>query len=78
MGNVQLEREDSCAMRRQKVSSEKTERPAMAGRPDRTGRTEVECFMEVYFGTNFWDDRKEGTPLNKIPVHDLAAGVLLT
>lgn len=34
--------------------------------------------MYVYFGKNFWDDRKEGTPLNMIPVHDLAAGVLLT
>lgn len=64
-------------MRRQKVSSEKTERPAMAGRPDRTGRTEVECFMEVYFGTNFWDDRKTGAPLAKIPVHGSAEGDML-
>ena len=49
----------------------------MAGRPDRTGRTEVECLMEVYFGTNFWDDRKTGAPLDKIPVHGAAEGDML-
>ena len=64
-------------MRRQRESSEKTERPAIAGRPDRTGRTEVECLMEVYFGTNFWDDRKTGAPLAKIPVHGAAEGDML-
>lgn len=30
--------------------------------------------MEVYFGTNFWDDRKMGAPLDKIPVHGSAEG----
>ena len=33
--------------------------------------------MEVYFGTNFWDDRKAGAPLAKIPVHGAAEGDML-
>ena len=33
--------------------------------------------MEVYFGTNFWDDRKTGAPLDKIPVHGAAEGDML-
>lgn len=33
--------------------------------------------MDAYFGKNFWYDGKEGTPLNKIPVHRTAAGALL-
>ena len=33
--------------------------------------------MEVYFGTNFWDDRKTGAPLAKIPVHGAAEGDML-
>ena len=32
--------------------------------------------MDVYFGTNFWDDRKKGIPLSKIPVQGPAAGGL--
>ena len=37
----------------------------------------MECFMDVYWGKNFWYDGTEGAPLNKIPVYETAAGAPL-
>ena len=33
--------------------------------------------MEVYYGKNFWNSRRDGKPLKKIPVHDPATDRLL-